>query len=240
MDKRSFIIAAAILLCLGQSVCQAKRKSFEDRTVVYKGEHMVGLGISYMNISSEKSDLFLTVTDIDAKGSYLKIAPQYSYAFADNRSVGLRLKYSVIDGGADNLSLDLLGLLEIENVKLDVNTRNAGGALFYRRYIGLDRKGNAGFYLETALEYRNSFSQTGKDGNFSTTKGHRVRMNFSPGFILYIVPMASLHAQLGIANLSYNTEGCYKDGEKTGSLSSWRGGVGLNLMDLMFGVTYHF
>ncbi len=240
MGKRIFIIAAAIVLCAGQTVCQAKRKGFEERTVVYKGEHMTGLGISYMNISSDNSDFFLTVTDIDARGSYLKIAPQYSYAFSDNRSAGLRLNYSVIEGGADNLSLDLLGLLEIENVKLDVNTRNAGGTAFYRRYIGLDRKGTAGLYLETALEYRHSVSRTGKDGDESYTKGNRIRMNFSPGVILYILPMASLHVQFGIANVSYNSSACYSDGEKTGSLNRWNGGVGLNLMDLMFGVTYHF
>lgn len=237
MGKRAIIIMAALLLLGGQTVCKAERKNFEDRTVLYKGEHVAALGISYMNIGSNNSDILLTITNVDAKGSILKLSPTYYYAYQRNQAAGIRLNYTTIQGGAENISLDLMDLLSIENVNLDLKTRSVGGTIFHRSYFGLDRKGNCGLYLEVGLGYKNSRTTMSPD---SYTKTQQVRFNFAPGFILYILPYASLNVQLGMANLSYNTANCYKDGVLQGGLDRWKGGVGLNILDLMFGVNFHF
>lgn len=240
MEKRVFIIAACAALLMSQFVCQAKRQDFEERTVVYKGEHIVGLGINYINANTKNWGIWQIITGMDAKGSILKIAPQYSYAFARNQAVGIRLNYTDIKGGADNLSLDLFGVLKADDVSIDINSRKIGGTAFYRRYFGLDRKGNCGFYMEAGLGYFNTHSVMGDKTANNYTTGHKVHLSLSPGFLVYIVPNASLHMQLGIADLNWNQSTSYKDGVKDGSLSRWNGGVGLRLMDLLFGVTYHF
>ncbi len=240
MKKIFYITLAAVLMCCTQIPGQAKGKVLEERTVVYKGESLAGLGVNYLNLNSNNSDILLTITNIDAKGSYLKVSPSYGYAVSDNHVIGARLNFSSIKGGADNLSLDLLGLMEVENANFQINTRSVGGTVFYRRYVGLDKKGNVGLYLETSLGYKSSRSTTGSDPDDAYTLGNQFKFNFAPGVILYIVPMASLHVQLGMANVSYNTSNCFKGGDKTGHLNRWKGGVGLNVMDLMFGVTYHF
>lgn len=241
MVKKALIIIAALVLAVSPEVCQAKREKFKERPVVYKGEHIVGLGINYLNIGTENLGILQVITNIDAKGSILKVAPQYAYAFKTNQTIGVRLNYTDIQGGADNLSIDLLGLLDkMEGISLDIHSRNMGATLFHRRYFGLDKKGNVGFYLESGLTYKNTWSAMNSGEGDGYTKGHQVHLHLSPGFIIYIAANASLNMQLGIVNVNYKNTSAYKGGECTGSLGKLSGGVGLNVMDLLFGVTYHF
>lgn len=237
--KRIFLTTVICLLGLGQMICSAKRENFEDRTVLYKGESVVSLGISYYNLGADNTDVYFIVNGANAKGSYLKASPFYSYAYMNNQAIGLRMDYSKIQGGADNMSIDLLGLLQADNVKLDVNTQNIGATLFNRSYFGLDRKGNVGLYCEVALSYKNSYSKMGNGGD-AFTRGNDLRLSFSPGFIVYFAQYASLSAQLGLAHVGYGSSKCYKNGEQTGSMGKWNGGVRLSLADLMFGINFHF
>lgn len=237
--KRIFLTTVICFLGLGQMICNAERENFEERTVLYKGESVVSLGISYYNLGANNSDIYFIASGVNAKGSYLKASPFYSYAYMNNQAAGVRLDYSKIQGGADNISIDLLGLLQADNVKLDVNTQNIGATVFNRSYFGLDRKGNVGLYCEVALSYKNSFSKMGS-GADAFTRGNDVRLSFSPGFILYFAPFASLSAQLGLAHVGYGYSKCYKDGAQTGSMGKWNGGVRLSLADLMFGINFHF
>lgn len=237
--KRIFLTTVICLLGLGQMICSAKRENFENRTVLYKGESVVSLGISYYNLGADNTDVYFIVNGANAKGSYFKVSPFYSYAYMNNQAIGLRMDYSKIQGGADNISIDLLGLMQADGVKLDVNTQNIGATVFNRSYFGLDKKGNVGLYCEVALSYKNSYSKMGNGGN-AYTRGNDLRLSFSPGFIVYFAPYASLSAQLGIAHVGYGSSKCYKDGAQTGSMGKWNGGVRLSLADLMFGINFHF
>lgn len=236
--KRIFLTTVICLLGLGQMICSAKRENFEDRTVLYKGESVVSLGINYYNLGADNSDIYFIVNGANAKGSYFKASPFYSYSYENNQAAGIRFDYSRIQGGADNISIDLLSLMQADNVKLDVNTQSVGATVFNRSYFGLDRKGNVGLYCEVALSYKNSYSKLGNGDAY--TRGNDVRMSFSPGFIVYFAPFASLSAQLGLAHVGYGESNCYKDGKRTGSMGKFNGGVRLSLADLMFGINFHF
>lgn len=240
MGKKLFMIIACGLMCCSQIICRAERKDFEQRTVLHKGEHVANFGITYMNVGTNNSDLFLTITNLDAKGSLLRFTPSYSYAYKDNQSIGLRLGYTQINGGADNLSLQLLDLLEVKDVAFKVNSRNAGATLYHRNFFGLDKKGNCGLYLEVGLGYKYGYSQLGNNPDEGYTNSQQLRLSFAPGFMLYVLPFCSLNLQIGLADVSYNTSVLYKNGQKDGSLSRLKGGVGLNLMDFIFGINFHF
>lgn len=233
MGKRIITIASAI--CLLCSVAAAQSR------VVYKGEHIVSLGATYYSLGSSNSDILLVISDLGAKATYGHANLSYSYAYIPNQSIGIRANWSRIDGGIDQANANLLD----ESLSLDISnisalTRSVGGTLFNRSYFGLDKKGNVGLYLEAGLSYKNSHSVIGPASADTYTNGHQIRASLAPGFILYILPNASLCAQIGIVNVSYNSSSCFENGQKKGSLNVWRGGFKFNLMDLMFGINFHF
>lgn len=229
-----------MILCSSQMLCFAKRKDFEgqDRTVVYKGEHIVGLGISYFGLNTNNSDILTLVTNLNASAQYFNLAPFYGFAYARNQYAGVRVSYSNIRGGAESMDVNLLGLMSMDDISFDVNSRSFGASIFNRSFIGLDKKGNVGLYCEVALGYKNSHTSAGSYDKY--TQGNNFRLSVSPGVILYIVPNASLNVQFGILHADFKKSVCYDGCDITGSMKKFNAGINLSIMDLSFGVNYHF
>lgn len=220
-----------IILGLG-TVCRAEGESFDKRTVVHKGEFMANLSISDFSINSQNADLFLMLTKTDAKADMLQIAPFVEYAFKDNMSIGLRTSYNRIEGALDKVNFNLLSdqiSFDFENIKAHSNSY--GASLFYRYYMGLDRKGNFGFYCETSLGYRYGLIDAVIGESQSINSSYRLRCSFAPGVIIYVLPFVSLQAQVSLAHVSYNN---------AGRMHSLNAGFRPDLTDLYFGVSYHF
>ena len=130
-------------------------RNIGDNKFVYKGECMLGLTASYGNITTDGSDLMLLLDDINIGLRTTTIRPFFAYAYRDNMAVGIRLGYQYINGGIDNIDVNL-GLiadgLEGLNIgNLGLRNETFSWALFHRNYLGLDRRGIVGVIIESEL-----------------------------------------------------------------------------------------
>lgn len=207
---------------------------------IYKNEKMTGASFIYANLNSSNSELFLLANSLTAQGQFYRIAPNFSWAYHNNCSIGARIAYTRLLGevSAGNVSLlsdDLK--LDLKDVNIDYSIIKA--ALFHRNYIGLDRRGTVGLFLECQLSYSYNHSTFGKDIN-AFSAGHSFDFIVSPGIVLFILPVVSVEASLGIIDLGYTKSQTYKANEPVGSHQKWNAAVDLNVLNLNFGITYHF
>ncbi len=213
-------------------------RAFEKHTVVYKGETMGGLSAVYANLNSTNTEYLLLINNLDATGALFRIAPQMSYAYKDNASIGARFVYNnaVVDLG--NVDLNLLSKdLGVSLSDQSLSWSSCGAYIFHRNYIGLEKSGTAGFFCEFRLGYSsNRLDMGGGDCN----KSRQVQLAFAPGFILYILPFVSVEASMGMADLTYTKAEVLTEGVREGDRGSFGGGVGLKLMNCNFGISYHF
>lgn len=207
---------------------------------VYKGEKMTGAAFLYASLNSANSQLFLLANHLSAQGQICRVSPFFSYAYHNNCSVGARFAYTRLMGDVNSGNLSILSddlKFDVADVSLDYSIYRAG--IFHRNYIGLDRRGTVGLFLECQLAYSYNRSTFGKDAG-SYSDGHSVDLLLSPGIVLYILPMVSVEASLGIADLGYTTSRTRKDGLVTGSREKYNAAVNLDILNLNFGISYHF
>lgn len=213
-------------------------RAFETHTVVFKGETMAGLGAVYANLNSTNTEYLLLVNNLDASGALFRIAPQMSFAYKDNAAIGARIVYNKAGINLGNADLNLLSNdLGLSLSDQDLNWSSFGAYVFHRNYIGLEKSGTAGFFCEFRLGYSSNRLDMG-GGNCNNVR--QAQMAFAPGFILYILPFASVEASIGMADLTYTKAKAGAEGADDGSRGAIGGGVGLKLMNCNFGVSYHF
>lgn len=182
-----------------------------DNKFVLKGEYMLGLTASYGKISTEDSDVMLLLNDINIGLRSTTIRPFFAYAYRDNMAVGIRLGYQFIDGGIDNINLDLGliadGLEGMSISNLGLRNETFSWALFHRNYLGLDRRGIVGVILETELLVKSGTSRFTSGGdvvNVSRSRNFAAQLNVNPGLGVYIFPQVCVTATVGIGGLRYN------------------------------------
>lgn len=233
---------AILLLLVPRIPLEAKPtdESFAKKVVVYKGENMLNVNFLYAGLGSKNTELFLLANNITANGTFFRTAPAYSYAYADNRAAGIRLRYINANAVIDNLDMNLLSEQLSFNVKnTNVRVDAVGGSLFHRWYIGLDRKGNVGVIMEAALDYTWSNVNYGMESSSYFKRGSDLRISFSPGIVLYILPFVSIQATVGLADLGYVKIDSFNNGNWEGYYDKWTAGIRLNVLNLNFGVTFH-
>jgi len=234
--KRLYIIILVSLLLSAQSV-EAK-DIFGTHTLLEKKEMSVGASILYANLGSSNSEFLLMVNNLGADGNYFRFAPKFEYAYNDNASIGLRLGYS--SGKADISSADINLLTESLNFKIsDAHADLIGGsaAIYHRNYFGLEKTGTVGLFAEFQLGY--TYSRTGFGSN-NYNRSNQVKLSFSPGVILFIVPYVSIEGAISIADVSYTSALSYKDGNVEGNASKLRAAASFNILNCLFGINYHF
>jgi len=243
MKKSYYILSAVILLLFMFRIPLAAKptdESFEKKVVVYKGENLLNVNFLYAGLGSNNANLLLLANNVSATGSFFRTAPAYSYAYADNLAAGIRLRYTSANAIIDNLNMNLLSdqlSFNLTNAKARVDA--VGGSLFHRWYIGLDRKGNVGVIMEAALDYTWSNVNYGQEKTLYNKRGNDLRISFSPGIVLYLLPFVSIQATVGVADLGYVKIDSFNNGSWEGYYDRWTAGLRLNMFNLNFGVTFH-
>lgn len=201
----------------------------EGRLIVPQGDYSMGLQFAVANFNSENSELLLLLNPIDASGRATLVAPFAEYSYRDNRSIGARLSFFSGNAVINELGLDMLndGLsFDLSDIKLGMSS--FGISIFHRNYLGLDERGRAGLFAEFALGY------TG--GTTGDSKSTKLELNFSPGFVFFLMDNVSVSCSLSMAGLNY-TSVKTSDG---GSRSKFGVRAGVDLLGLNFGVSFHF
>ena len=219
---------------------------------------MLGLTVSYGNLSSDDSDYYLILDQLKLNGSIMQINPFIGYFVANNHALGLRFGYTHIDGSLGNASINMgesidLGDLSFGGVGLLSDSYSLG--LFYRSYVPIDKKGRFGLFSELELS-----AQTGKqtlsftkkatqneDGTMSeaTTSSSssdtfRAKLGFHPGLAVYIFPNVCATVSVGLGSLQYNSvKQLDAAGNVTGTHWDSQLRARLNVTDIRIGVNVH-
>ena len=217
-----------------------KQKRFANRLIAPKGEWQCGISIMYADFNSANSDYMLLLQGLNASASILKIAPEAAYTFKNNHSIGVKFNYVKVGGMLDSATADLLGNLSLSVGDIAASSVSMGGSVFQRTYIGIDKRGRFGLFWDYILGYSRSTTQFASgDPSAAYTAKEKVNVAFAPGVVYFPMNNVSVQANISVADLSYARTTAYLESEPVGMHSGWKAHVGLNLLNLSFGLTIH-
>lgn len=216
-----------------------KQARFTNRLIAPKGQWQCGISIMYADFNSADSDYMLMLQGLNARASMLKIAPEAAYTFKDNHAVGVKFNYIKAGGMLDSATADLLGNMSLSLNDISASSVSMGGSVFQRTYVGIDKQGRFGIFWDYILGYVRSTTQFATGGDPTYTVKEKGHIAFAPGVVYFPMNNVSVQANISIADLSYATTTAYEDGNAVGTHAGWKAQVGLNLLNLSFGLTIH-
>ena len=212
---------------------------FTNRLIVPKGGWQCGVTVMYVDFNSADSDYMLLLQGLDGSASLLRIAPEASFAFRDNHSVGVRAAYTKVGGMLDSATADLLGNMSLSVNDINATSNSIGASVFQRTYVGIDRQGRFGIFWDYILGAARTKSQFAVAGAPSNSVKEKFYLAFAPGIIYFPMNNISIQANISIADFSYSSTTAYQDGSPVGTHRGWKAQAGLNLLNLNFGLTIH-
>ena len=212
----------------------------------YKGEVMLGLTASYGTITSEDTDFWIIVDNIDAEGTTATVKPFFGYFYRDNNCVGVRFGYNYVHGKLGNVDLDLGDKNDISFSVSDMNlsTESFSVGVFHRSYAGLDPKGRFGLFAELELAYSTGKTRfnymSGEETKYTRSDNRKLKLSFNPGVAVYIFPDVCGTLSFGLGGVQYASvkqfDGAGAEvGKRTASKMRFR----LNLADINIGMIVH-
>lgn len=212
----------------------------------YKGEVMLGLTASYGTITSEDTDFWIIVDNIDAEGTTATVKPFFGYFYRDNNCVGVRFGYNYVHGKLGNVDLDLGDKNDISFSVSDMNlsTESFSVGVFHRSYAGLDPKGRFGLFAELELAYSTGKTRfnymSGEETKYTRSENRKLKLSFNPGVAVYIFPNVCGTLSFGLGGVQYASvkqfDGAGAEvGKRTASKMRFR----LNLADINIGMIVH-
>ena len=224
----------------------------------YKGEIMLGMTVSYGNLSSDNTDYYLILDQLRLAGSIIQIDPYVGYFIANNHVIGARFGYTNIQGSLGNASLNLGAALDLGDLSfggIGLQSNNYSFGLFHRSYVPIDKKGRFGVFSELELAFQTGNqtititkeSKENSDGTISegsVSKSYsdtfRAKLNFSPGLAVYVFPNVCATVSVGLGGLQYNS---IKQRDAAGDVtgSRWNSNMRfrVNVADIRIGMNIH-
>ncbi len=200
-----------------------------------------GVTVSVFNFESDNSRLlFSLLKDIDLNLRTLSVKPFVGYAIKDNTVVGLKLGYSRISGGINNLALNIEDLdISLKDIKYMDDSYSF--SLFHRSYIGLDPKGLFGLFNETTIGYSmgsTRFSRgSGESLKYTDTSINQLNVGLNPGIAIFIMPNVGAEVSFGVAGFTYNWEKQKKSSGEVGKRTNSGANFKINLLNINIGIT---
>lgn len=262
--RKIFIIIMLLGFCL-PAIAQNSNTEFKvkdrfmptgkriDRNVhknvfAYKGEWALGLTASYGTLSSENSDIFAVLENINASGSVTSVSPFISYFVANNTSVGVRLGYSQINGNMDDMDLNLGSSNDvgISIPVIDLASNSYKASVFLRNYTPIDDAGRFGVFSEIEASYsfaenRFAYSSNADDPiHYTQSESSTVKLWFNPGLAVYMFPNVCATISFSMGGFKYTSVKQFDDqGNNTGTRASSKLRFRLNVADINFGLNIH-
>jgi len=212
----------------------------------YKGEVMLGLTASYGTITSEETDFWLIVDNIDAEGTTATVKPFFGYFYRDNNCVGVRFGYTRISGKLDSFGINLgeQNGLSFYVPWLNLTSNRYSIGLFHRSYVPLDAKGRFGAFGEFELAFTmgdNLFAyQSGDHGKQTKSENATLKVGFSPGIAVYAFPNVCATLSFGLGGFKYtHIRQLDEQGNEVGTRRYSKMDFRLNIADIKIGMTVH-
>ena len=243
-------IALTLLLALSSLWLGAEDKGGDspdvqrgpDRLFMPKGDFSAGVQFSYVDLFSNDSEYLMLLQHLDASGTMMTVAPYLDYTYRNNRTVGLRAKYSTAKGAVSNADLSMLSddlSFSLSDIRAD--SRSIQTEVFHRAYASLDRRSRFGVFTDVSLGYsytRTSFSYN-EESLDSYSAANRVKIAVHPGLMVFVTNSISTHVSIGIGGATYNHIDYYKNGEIVGTRDFSKVRFMLDILDISFGLSFH-
>lgn len=215
----------------------------EVRVFMPKGDLSAGMQFFYLDLGSSDSEIMLLLQHLDAQGSMLSLSPYFDYTYRDNRSIGVRSKYSSVRGGVSNADFSLLNdgmSMSIEN--MSATSRTIQSEIFHRSYAPLDKRRRFGVFTDLALSWAHSntsfsYGTESLPTSSSTTK---YRISVHPGLMVFVLNNLSTHVSIGIGGASYTHVDYLRDGAVVGTRHDSKVHFMLDILDISYGLSLHF
>ena len=213
-----------------------------DRVFMPKGDFSAGASFFYVDLSSDNSEFLMLVQNLNANATMMSLSPYMDYTYRDNRSVGLKVKYSTATSGISDADLSMLSddlSLSVEDFAAD--SRSIQTSVYHRAYSPLDKQCRIGVFTDISLGYSNtrtSFSYNSESLD-SYSVSSRVKFAVHPGIMVFMTNSISTYVSIGIGGASYNHVDYYKGGELIGTRDFSKVRFMLDIMDISFGLSFH-
>lgn len=230
----------------GKNMRRLDREINSGSVFGYKGEWMMGLTASYGTLSSEDSQFWVFLDNINAEGAITTIKPFFGYFYRDNRAIGLRLGYQYMNGDLGSMGLNLGEKndisLNLEGIQFLSNSYSVSA--FHRSYFAIDSKGQFGVFaeIEGAAQFGSSdfINTTGEEPKFTKSDNIKLDLSFNPGVAIYVFPAVCATVSIGLGGVKYTHTTQYdSEGVETGSRSASKMQFRINLADINFGMVVH-
>lgn len=251
VDDESKIDASEMVLWKGDTIpMQLKTRNLGryDRGLsnylfIPKGQWAFGLTASYGELSTDNTEIFGLLTDIDMGIHAFSIKPYMMYFIKNNLSVGLRFGYTSMKGRIDSFGVDID---EDMNFNLhDIMYRNESytAAMILRQYIGISRKGRFGVFNEIELAFSSGNSDFqrpfGGEPRTTHTTNMKLGLNFSPGVTVMVMKNVSCNVSFGVFGFYLQNEKQMEDGVDTGNRVTSGANFRFNIFNINFGLGIH-
>ncbi len=248
--KKTFALVACILACSLSLAHPADNDSTSvavkrgpDRIFMPKGDVSTGIQFFHLNLDSSNSELALILQHLDASGEILSISPYFDYTYKDNRSIGMRSKFSSVSGGVSNADLSMLNEgfeMSVQDIK--AKSKILQSEIYHRSYAALDERGRFGVFMDVALSWSRtdtSFSYNAKSLDTSSV-AQKLRVAAHPGLMIFVMNNLSTHVSIGIGGAQVTKTDYMKNGEKVGDSCISKVNFMLDILDISYGLSLHF
>lgn len=246
--KKAFVFIVCAVTCfpamaqIADSTAVAVKRG-PDRVFMPKGDVSTGIQFFHLNLDSSNSELALILQHLDASGEILSISPYFDYTYKDNRSIGMRSKFSSVSGGVSNADLSMLNEgfeMSVQDIK--AKSKILQSEIYHRSYAALDERGRFGVFMDVALSWSRtdtSFSYNAKSLDTSSV-AQKLRVAAHPGLMIFVMNNLSTHVSIGIGGAQITKTDYMKNGEKVGNSYISKVNFMLDILDISYGLSLHF
>ena len=243
------VIVSMLVVNISYSQVAIERSNPELRKVSFvdKGAVLIGAVGSYNKISTDNSEFFLLLENINLSASMFNLGADLAYAYRNNRLVGIRYRYNDLTGRIKGGEFDLGASngIEMDIPEVGVTYTMSDYTIFHRNYYPLDKKGNVAFYIDSQLSYGDGDIYFEHD--FSATpfllhnKVSNYEISFNPGIAVYIMPFVSTNVGLGLGGFMFSNVKQYDEkGEYIGERIFSDFKFNIDVLSINFGINIHF
>lgn len=205
-----------------------------------KGEWAFGFTASYGEINTEDMQLFSIIDDVNFNGKIYSLKPTVSYFFDHNQAIGMRLDYTKGSAEIKSLVMDIDDDLNLNIHNVGYSSQSYKMGVFYRYYVGLDKKRRFSVFNEVSLDFGSGSSRFKRyydDELYDTrTTSTMANLNFSPGVCVFMQDHVAFNVSFGVFGLKLAKERQTTNGVDDGSRFSSGANFKFNIFNINFGL----
>lgn len=207
---------------------------------VPKGQWEFGLTASWGEFNTKDIEMLNVLADLNFHGNMYAIRPSISYFFRHNQSVGMKIVYSHSQAELNGLGVDINSDMSFNLSDISYGSTTYSGAIFYRNYVGLDRKGRFAIFNEADISFTTGSSDFSRlynsEPRLTHTQINEISLNFSPGLCVYLMKNVNFNLSFGVFGVKLKRERQTTNGIDEGTHLSSGANFRLNIFNLNFGI----